>query len=179
MDEKISTFMACIWSCMYLTLLCTSTQSNHFKWVSGGGIISTRCPKSRWLKAVKTCTIRWTDGPFFTTVGSSGAPPRQLAVASRWHMSSDACIDFSSLSRRFIQCWRLHGKNLTASKHTAVGWTAATTVGSSGASACATRCSLFRLFNPPDRPTLKPTRPSVHPVLLSLLLFLQEFIRCN
>jgi hypothetical protein len=57
--------MAWIWSCMCLTLLCTSTQSSNVKWVSGGGINSPRCPKSCWLKVAKSSTIRWSDAMLF------------------------------------------------------------------------------------------------------------------
>jgi hypothetical protein len=48
-----------------ITLLCTSTQSNTLKWVSGGGINIPRHPRSRWLKAVESSTVTWFDAMFF------------------------------------------------------------------------------------------------------------------
>jgi hypothetical protein len=90
MDEQISTCMAWIWSYMCLTLLCTSTQSSHLKWVSGGSINSPRQPKSCWLKVVETYTIGWTDAPLFIGIGSSGASPRHVTVEICWRNLSGA-----------------------------------------------------------------------------------------
>jgi hypothetical protein len=65
MDEKFSTWMDWIWSSRCLALLCTCTQSTNLKWVSWGGIISPRSPKSCWLKTAKSSTIRWSDAILF------------------------------------------------------------------------------------------------------------------
>jgi hypothetical protein len=88
MDEKFSTLIDWIWSSRCLTLLCTSTQFNSLKWVSGGGIYSPRHQKSHWLTSTEKCSVGWTDALNFATVSSSGALPRHLAVEILWHKTS-------------------------------------------------------------------------------------------
>jgi hypothetical protein len=136
MDEQVSTWMAWILSSKCLALLYTSTQSSNLKWVSGGGINSSRQPKSHWLTATEKYTVRWTDGLNFTIVGSFGAPPRHLAIEILWHiirclhrqgphlvvgsygaksfvttnlqLASSGLSDEPLLHSQFIQCWSLY-----------------------------------------------------------------------
>jgi hypothetical protein len=81
-----------IWSSRSHQLLCTSTQSSNFKWVSGGGINSPRHQTSCWLKAAESSTVGWSDAMFFR----ASVHPVLLAVAStahdRWHNCSDAML---------------------------------------------------------------------------------------
>jgi hypothetical protein len=138
MNEQFSTCMAWIWSCVCLTLLCTSTKSSNLKRVSGGGINSPKRPKSHWPKAIETYTIGWTDAPLFIGVGSSGAPPRHVAVANlltqfirrfiRQCVSSSGAEDFTAKTFLLANTW---------------GWTTAWSIGSSGATS---RCGSASLF---------------------------------
>jgi hypothetical protein len=67
-DEQLSTWMDWIWSSRCLALICTSTQSNNLKWASGGGINSSRHPKSRWLTVTEKGSVRWTNAMLFLGV---------------------------------------------------------------------------------------------------------------
>jgi hypothetical protein len=89
-DEQLSTWMDWIWSSMCLELLCTSTQSNNLKWVSGRGINSQWHPKSRWLIATEKGSVGWTDVVFFKASVHPMALPRLLVVEILWHNCSDA-----------------------------------------------------------------------------------------
>jgi hypothetical protein len=173
MDEQFSTCMAWIWSCMCLTLLCTSTQSSNLKWASEGGINSLRSPKSRWLKAVETFTIGWTNAPLFIGVGSSGAPPRHIAIAN---LTDTIHSTLHPTVCWFIRCWRLRSQNLSVSKYIVVGWTTAWSVGSSGATSRCTSASPSCVSEPPDRLTTPSNGPSVHLTPSSSLLLLWQFI---
>jgi hypothetical protein len=58
----------------------------------------------------------------FPGVSSSGA----TSCCSPLHMTDDTIAPTLHLThRRLIQCWRLHGQNLTVSFFETVGWTAA------------------------------------------------------
>jgi hypothetical protein len=122
--------MDLIWSSRCLALFCTSTQSNNLKWASGGGINSPRHQTSRWLKAVESSTIGWSDVMLFRAL----VHPVLVAVALHctwlltqliWRfirrtVSSSGAEDFAAktllftfsrpsdeplLHRRFIRCY--------------------------------------------------------------------------
>jgi hypothetical protein len=78
-----------IWSSRCLALLCTSTQSNNLKWVSGGGINSPRHPKSRWLTASKKVSIGRTDAILFKASVHLVPLPHHLDVEVLWQNYSD------------------------------------------------------------------------------------------
>jgi hypothetical protein len=89
-DEQCCTWMDWIWSSMCLELLCTFTQSNNLKWVSGGGINSPRHQTSRWLTATEKDSVGWTDA-YFSQASVHPMPlPRHIAVEILWHNCSDA-----------------------------------------------------------------------------------------
>jgi hypothetical protein len=75
---------------MCLELFCTSTQSIHLKWVSGGGINSPRHQTSRWLKAAEKGTVGWSDAMLFRASVHPVPLPRHVAVEVLWHNCSDA-----------------------------------------------------------------------------------------
>jgi hypothetical protein len=79
-----------IWSSRCLALLCTSTQSSHLKWVSRGGINSSRHQASRWLTATAKHTVGWTDTCFSGPSVHPVPPLRHLDVAVLWHNWYDA-----------------------------------------------------------------------------------------
>jgi hypothetical protein len=122
MDEQFSTCMAWIWSCMCLTLLCTSTQSSTPKWRGGRGINSPRHQSSRSLKVAESSTIGWSDTMLFLGVGSSGATscclPPHLTIDTNY-------LTHWPTHHRSIQCWRDPRNNLTVSYLQTIGWTAA------------------------------------------------------
>jgi hypothetical protein len=92
MDEHLSAWMDWIRSSRCLALSCTSTQSSHLKWVTGGGINSPRHQTSRWLKAAESSTVRWSDAMIFR----ASVHPVLLVAAStthdRWHNCFDAIL---------------------------------------------------------------------------------------
>jgi hypothetical protein len=161
-----------IWSWMYLELLCTSTQSSNLKWVSGGGINTSRHQTSRSLKAAEKGTVGWSDAKLFRASVHSVPLPRHIAVEVLWHNCSDAmhrrCIgssgvEYSALKSPLLASTRPSDR---PTLHLVQG------VGSSGAegSVFARLCMNSNWAS--DRPTGSPLRPSDHPVLLSSLLFL-------
>jgi hypothetical protein len=171
-DEQLSTWMDWIWSSMCLELLCTSTQSNNLKWVSGGGINSPRHPKSRWLTAIEKGSVGWTDGVFFKVSVHLMPLPCHLAVEILWHNCSDA------IHRR---CVGSSGAEDPAAKTSLVASTRPSDrptlpldqgVGSSGVEGFVLACLCLDSNWASDRPTVSSLRPSDHPVLLSSLLFL-------
>jgi hypothetical protein len=171
-DEKLSTWMDWIWSSMCLELLCTSTQSSILKWVSGGGINSSRHQTSCWLKAAEKGSVRWTDAMLFQGVGSSSALPRHLAVEVLWQNCSDAmhrrCVSSSGAedpptkSSLLVASWPSDRPTLSLTQG----------VGSSGAEDVVLAHLCLDLNWASDRPMVSSLRPSDHPVLPSLLLFL-------
>jgi hypothetical protein len=92
MDEQLSTWMDWIWSYRCLVRLCTSTQSNNHKWVSGGGMNSPRHSKSRWLTTTKNVSIGWTNAILFRVLVHLVPLPRHLAVEVLWQNCSDAML---------------------------------------------------------------------------------------
>jgi hypothetical protein len=121
-DEQLNTWMDWIWSSRSFELSCTSTQSSKFKWVSGGGINSTRHPKSRWLTTTEKVSVGWTDAMIFQGVGSSGAPPTSH---SRWGSLIQLLRRYAPTVRRIIRCWRTLRQTLTVCIFKSVEWTAA------------------------------------------------------
>jgi hypothetical protein len=147
-DEQFSTWMDWIWSSMCLELLCTSTQSNNLKWVSGGGINSPRHQTSRWLTATEKASVGWTDARFSRASVHPVPLPCHLAVEILWHNYSDA------IHRRSIGS---SGAEDPATKSSLLA---------------STRPS-DRPTLPLDQGVgISTLRPSDHPVLLSSLLFL-------
>jgi hypothetical protein len=156
---------------MCLELLCTSTQSNHLKWVSGGGINSLRHQTSRWLKAVEKGSVGWTDAMLFQGVGSSGAPPTSFC-----HWGS---LNFCSGAMHW-RCVGSSGAEDPAPKSPLLAFTRPSDrptlhldqgVGSSGAEGFVLAHLYMNSNWVSDGPTVSPLRLSDHPVLLSLLLF--------
>jgi hypothetical protein len=89
MDEQFGTWMDWIWSSMCLALLCTFTQSNNIKWVSGGAINIPMHLKTRWLRTLKTVEL---DEPMLSFQGHwfIRCPyPHHLAVEVLWQNWSD------------------------------------------------------------------------------------------
>jgi hypothetical protein len=161
-----------IWSSRCLELLCTSTQSSHLKWVSGGGINSPRHPKSRWLTATEKVSIEWTEPIFFKASVHPMPLPRHLAVEILWHNCSDA------IHRR---CVGSSGAEDHATKSSLLAFTGPSDrptlplyqgVGSSGAEDFVLARLCINSNWASDRPTVSTLKPSDHPVLLSLLLLL-------
>jgi hypothetical protein len=161
-----------IWSSMCLELLCTSTQSNHLKWVSGGDINSPRHQTSRWPTSTGKGTVRWSDA-IFSRVSVHPVPlPRHVAVEVLWHNCSDAmhwrCVgssgaEDSALKSPLLVSTRPSGR---PKLHLGQG------VRSSGAEGFVLARLCMNSNWASDRPTVSPLRPSDHPVLLSSLLFL-------
>jgi hypothetical protein len=120
MDEQLSTWMDWIWSSRCLAILCTSTQSSTFKWVSGGGINSPRHQTSRWLKDAESSTVGWFDAILFR----ASVHPVLLAVALHctWPLTQ-LLRCYAPTHRQIIRCWRPCGENLSSSFHTTIGWT--------------------------------------------------------
>jgi hypothetical protein len=164
--------MDCIWSSRCLELLCTYTQSNNLKWVSGGDINSPRHQTSRWLTATEKDSVEWTDAYFFQVSVHPMPLPRHIAVEILWHNCSDAmhrrCVgssgaeDPASKSPLLAFTWPLDRPTL----HLDQG------VGSSGAKGFVLARLCMNSNWASDRPTVSPLRPLDHPVLLSSLLFL-------
>jgi hypothetical protein len=115
MRNLISTWMAWIWSSKCLALLCTSTQSSHLKWVSGGCINNPRQPSSRWLMATEKLTVRWTECPVFLTVSSSDALHVTWPLNPADTYYPGLSLTGSRLGRRFIWCWRVCNRLLSVS----------------------------------------------------------------
>jgi hypothetical protein len=110
------------WSSRCLALLCTSTQFSNLKSVSGGGISSSRHPKSRWPTASEKVSVGWTNAMIFQGVGSSGAPPTSH---NRWGSLTELLRRYNPTVRRIIRCWRTLRQTLTVCIFKNVGWTAA------------------------------------------------------
>jgi hypothetical protein len=174
MDEQLSTWMDWIWSCRCLALSCTSTQSSNLKWVNEGGINSPRHQTSRWLTTTGKVSVGWTDAIFFKALVHPMPLPRHLAVEILWHNCSDAIHRW---------CVGSSGAEDPAAKSSLLAFTRPSDrptlpldqgVGSSGAedSVLARLCLDSNWAS--DRPTVSSLRPSDHPVLLSLLLFLRN-----
>jgi hypothetical protein len=108
-----------IWSSRCFELIWTSTQSNHLKWASGGGINSPRHQTSHWLKAAESSTVGWSDVMFFQV----SVHPVLLAVTLHctWQLTQ-LLRRYAPAHRRIIRCWRPCGQNLF---HGTVGWTTA------------------------------------------------------
>jgi hypothetical protein len=157
---------------MCLELLCTSTQSSHLKWVSGGGINSPRHQSSRWLTSTEKGTVGWSNAKFSRASVHPVPLPRHLAIDVLWHNCSDAmhrwsvgssgAKDFALKSPLLATTWPSDRPTL----HLDQG------VGSSGAEGFVLVRLCMNSNWASDRPTGSPLRPSDHPVLLSSLLFL-------
>jgi hypothetical protein len=160
-----------LWSSRCLELVCTSTQSNNLKWVSGGGINSPRQPKSRWLTTTEKVIVGWTDAMFFKASVHTMPLPRHLAIEILWHNYSDA------MHRHTVNS---SGAEDPAAKSSLLAFTRPSDrptlpldqgFGSSGAE----DFFLVRLCLDSncvsDRPTVSSLRPLDHPVLLPSLLF--------
>jgi hypothetical protein len=111
-----------IWSSRCLELLCTSTQSSHLKWVSGGGINSPSHWKSRWLTATEKGIVGWTNAMLFSRRRFIWCPPRHLAVADPL---TQLLRRYTPTVHRIIRCWRTLCQNLTVYIFKTVGYTAA------------------------------------------------------
>jgi hypothetical protein len=161
-----------IWSSRCLELLCTSTQSSRLKWVSGGGINSPRHQTSRWLTATEKGSVRWTDARFSRASVHPMPLPHHIAVEILWHNCSDAIHQ---------RCVGSSGAEDPATKSSLLAFMQPSDrptlphdqgVGSFGVEDFV----LARLYLDSswasDRPTVSSLRPSDHPVLLSLLLFI-------
>jgi hypothetical protein len=172
MYEQLSTWMDWIWSSRCLALLCTSTQSSNLKWVSGGGINTPRCPKSRWLKAVESSTIGWSEVMIFR------APVHLVLLVVALHCTW--------LLIQFI--WRCVSSSgaeglLAKTLLLASSWpsdrpTLPLTMASSATESFLARLCLDSNWAS-DRPTGSPLRLSVQPVLLSSAALLLPIIWCN
>jgi hypothetical protein len=157
---------------MCLELLRTSTQSNNLKWVSGGGINSSRHQTSRWLTATENSTVGWSDAIFSRASIHPVPLPRHVVVEVLWHNCSDAmhrrCVGSSGAENSALKSpllastWPSDRPTL----HLDQG------VGSSGAEGFVLVHLCMNSNWASDRPTGSPLRPSDHPVLLSSLLFL-------
>jgi hypothetical protein len=178
---------------MCLELLCTSTQSINLKWVSGGGIISPRYSKSRWLTASKKVSVGWTDATFFKASVHPMPLPHHLVIEILWHSCSDAML------RR---CVGSSGAEDPAAKSSLLAFTQQSDrptlpldqgVRSSGAEASSwhvsvliqterridrwcphsdrriIRCYCLRCSSSATRPTLLENGPSVHPTVPRVL----------
>jgi hypothetical protein len=161
-----------IWSCICLALSCTSTQSSHLKWVSGGGINSPRHQTSRWLTTTEKVSVGWTDAIFFKASVHPMPFPRHLAVEILWHNCSDA------IHRR---CVSSSGAEDPAAKSSLLAFTRPSDrptlpldqgIGSSGAEDFFLARLCLNSNWASDRLTVSSLRPSDHLVLLSSLLFL-------
>jgi hypothetical protein len=157
---------------MCLELLCTSTQSNNLKWVSGGGINSPRHQTSRWLMATEKGSVGWTDARFSKASVHPVPLPRHIAVEILWNNCSDIM---------HWRCVRSSGAEDPATKLSLLASTRPSDrptlplvqgVGSSGAEGFVLARLYMNLNWASDRPTLSSLRPLDHPVLLSSLLFL-------
>jgi hypothetical protein len=104
-----------------LELLCTSTQSSHLKWVSGGGINGPRHPKSHWLTTSEKASVEWTDAILFKVSVHPVPLPRQLSC---WGSLTELRRCYAPTHRRIIRCWRPRDQNVSSSFHATVGWTA-------------------------------------------------------
>jgi hypothetical protein len=170
MDEQISTWMDWIWSSRCLELLCTSTQSSNLKWVSGGGINSPRHSKSRWLTATEKVSVGWTDAILFKASVHQVPLPRHIAVEVLWQNCSDAMLrgasDHPVLKDSSPNPYCMHLQERRMNR--------CITVGSSGAEGFVlAHLCLVQTWSS-DRPTVQSNRPSVHPVLLSSRLQLNN-----
>jgi hypothetical protein len=157
---------------MCLELLCTSTQSSNLEWVSGGGINNPRHQTSRWLTATEKVRVGWTDAIFFKASVHPMPLPHHLAVEILWHNCSDA------IHRRSVGS---SGAEDPAAKSSLLAFTRPSdrptlpldqVVGSFGAEGFVLARLCLDSNWASDRPTVSSLRPSDHPVLLSLLLFL-------
>jgi hypothetical protein len=157
---------------MCLELLCTSTQSNFLKWVSGGGINSPRHQTSRWLTSTEKGTVGWSVAKFSRASVHPVPLPCHLAVEVLWHNSSDAmhrrCVGSSGADDSALKSCLL-ASNRPSDRPTL---SLDQGIRSSGVEGFI----LARLYMnsnwASDRPTVSPLRQSDHPVPLSLLLFL-------
>jgi hypothetical protein len=161
-----------IWSSRCLELLCTSTQSSQLKWVSRVGINSPRHQTSRWLTTIEKGSVAWTDARFSKASVHPVPLPRHVAVEILWHNCSDA------IHRRSVGS---SGAEDPAAKSSLLASTRPSDrptlpldqgVGSSGAKGFVLARLCLDSNWASDRPTVSSLRPSDHPVLLSLLLFL-------
>jgi hypothetical protein len=157
---------------MFTELLCTSTQSNNLKWVNGGGINTPRHQTSRWLMTTEKGSVRWTDARFSRTSVHPVPLPCHIAVEILWHNCSDAI---------HWRCISSSGAEDPATKSSLLASTQPSDrpklplnqgVGSSGAEDFFLARLCLDSNWASDRPMVSSLRPSDHPVLLSLLLFL-------
>jgi hypothetical protein len=171
-DEQFSTWMDWIWSSMCLELLCTSTQSSNLKWVSGGGINSPRHQTSFWLTATEKGSVRWTDAFFFKASVHPMPLPRHLAIEILWHNCFDAihrrCVSSSGVEDPATKSSLLVSMRLSDRSTLPLDLG----VGSSGAEEFFLARLCLDSNWASDRPTVSSLRPSDHPVLLYLQLFL-------
>jgi hypothetical protein len=158
---------------MCLELLCNSTQSSNLKWVSRGGINSSRHQTSRWLTSTEKGTVvRWSDAIFSRASIHLVPLPRHLAVEVLWHNCSDAmhrrCVGSSGAEDPASKSPLLASMRPSdrPTLHLDQG------VGSSGVEGFVLAHLCLDSNWASDRPTVSPLRPSDHPVLLSSLLFL-------
>jgi hypothetical protein len=151
---------------------CTSTQSSHLKWVSGGGINSPRHQTCRWLTSTEKGTVGWSEANFSRVSVHLVPLPRHLAVEVLWHNCSDA------MHRRCVGSFGaedptsespLLASNRPSDRPTLYPYQG---VGSSSAEGFVLSRLCLDSNRPSDRPSVSPLRPSDHPVLLSSLLFL-------
>jgi hypothetical protein len=160
-----------IWSSRCLELLCTSTQSNNLKWVSGGGINSPRYQTSR-LTATEKVSIGWTDAIFFKASVHRMPLPRHLAIEILWHNFSNAihwrCVGSSSVEDPTAKSSLLAFTRLSDRPTLPLDQG----VGSSSAEGFVLARLCLDSNWVSDRPTMSSLRPSDHSVLLSSLLFL-------
>jgi hypothetical protein len=161
-----------IWSYRCLELLCTSTQSSNLKWVNGGGINSPRHQTSRWLTTIEKVSVGWTDAILLKASVHPMPLPRHIAIEILWHKYSDA------IHRRCVGSSRAEDP---ATKSSLLAFTRPSDrpmlpldqgVGSTGAEGFVLARLCLDSNWASDRPTVSSLRPSDHPVLLSLQLFL-------
>jgi hypothetical protein len=140
----------------------------QLKWVSGGGINSPRHPKSRWLTATEKVAL---DEPMlcFSRASVHLVPSTSLshcrsADTTALMLYTDGTSDHPMLKDSLPKPYCPHLRDRRMNR--------CSTVGSSVAEALVLACLCLDSNWVSDRPTVSQLRPSIHLVLLTLLLLL-------